>query len=1066
MIRQDVSLQLNYKQYLSKDLSPLTTNLIMDTLISDYNNKYLWEEEFFQYISTIQPTILEFDFKIFDIFEKTHDISPLNLKYIFEKYLKSNCVTHQIFIYSFISQLSLPTYYWSNSIIYSFLLNGLTNDNQSVRIFALKCFLHAYFDLKPIDVLNLTIICLNKKFKYKTMKVVLVMFIDLVEDCNNLISKDSSLFDSIYNNYINHLKSETDIKFICKLVEFTSKYMYTPIKKLKHLVPNILLLIPDILEVKYLPKLFHLIGNSLIDGVVEKFLNQVSVTKIPKDIGDIIPITSGTLKYYLKNGRIFQLVHSNPIQFISMIKRYSVFFNQDQFDRIYNYLSQSKCEESKEALNQLVKNNLEKMKIHHLGYLDGIVANDLIMGIFQLLESGILVSDLYSVDQNSTPIFYNSFIMAFTSSTNNFSILEFIRNIPNFFPFILNLGRVELIESIFEKVETELKVLYSNIKIMQLDSFNTEILDPLKLVPVVSPKDKADEIISKYIFDINQVIDESYLDLLSKCISNIYLDKLISDKISFPRFLQNLLGYSIDNTKITALQYQLLVRVSLNIGYGMKIFDFLFPHNRFNSKTDVIVELIDTGKFFRIIGDGLILEFIEHTVNYIPRYLFKKVLLKYPLLVKSNIEFFKRNSIRNHLDIDFKWEIKYTQNQNLYPLLDESQEELESIVKKIPKTFSNEFIYRILSRFPDEDCSNLALVSKQFFDVTSRVLEREYTKIVRKVDNVYHTMKISERKRYLLYRDGVSACRLSDLANRFPYIWNFQIQHLVMDIMLPNENLLFLPFLKSMVMENLTNDPLFQGYQYPLGHVRNTIEEIVIHYIDDRSKSLVLEFLLNFFTRKSNLKVLEIHFNQLINLETLTLVKKFKKKYQWLKKLYLSLTIDSIESYEMLPMYDQFDKIVFRNISQYNIVLNLPNNNNNTLTSISIDDLQVNQNSINFLSLKSVKYFSLKVTLNNIITILETQPKEVFGNLSVEEIKLEIHHQLEMKSFEIEKLKLFNSNIDLKQKIQQIFKMLNNFKELKKLTIHNHHLELIDDYQQSIDMGKFTTIDNKTFYKV
>ncbi|KYR00141.1 hypothetical protein DLAC_03292 [Tieghemostelium lacteum] len=119
-------------------------------------------------------------------------------------------------------------------------------------------------------------------------------------------------------------------------------------------------------------------------------------------------------------------------------------------------------------------------------------------------------------------------------------------------------------------------------------------------------------------------------------------------------------------------------------------------------------------------NDELLNQFLDYTIEYLPRLLFQRLLYNYPEIVISN------SSVQTHInrliDSDMQLEIKALQMECLYPLIPESKEHLQERVKAIPP-LSDYIYFRIMTLCKNFiTIYNMTLTCRRLFNLASKLV--------------------------------------------------------------------------------------------------------------------------------------------------------------------------------------------------------------------------------------------------------------------------------------------------------------------------------------------------------
>ncbi|KYR00143.1 hypothetical protein DLAC_03295 [Tieghemostelium lacteum] len=217
-------------------------------------------------------------------------------------------------------------------------------------------------------------------------------------------------------------------------------------------------------------------------------------------------------------------------------------------------------------------------------------------------------------------------------------------------------------------------------------------------------------------------------------------------------------------------------------------------------------------------NDELLNQFLDYTIEYLPRLLFQSLLYKYPEIVISN------SSVQTHInrliDSDMQLEIKALQMECLYSLIPESKEHLQERVKAIPP-LSDYIYFHILELCKDFiSLFNMALTCRRLFNLASKLLSLQtnlsyYSFIgdlasIDKPEDSYH-----------LFKYGVAGSRTLNLSF-IPKHFQSSIEELLIDSDAPID-IHYLSSLKSIIV---SSHEYYHTFPRILNDAQSNLEEL------------------------------------------------------------------------------------------------------------------------------------------------------------------------------------------------------------------------------------------------
>ncbi|KYQ92760.1 hypothetical protein DLAC_06765 [Tieghemostelium lacteum] len=528
-------------------------------------------------------------------------------------------------------------------------------------------------------------------------------------------------------------------------------------------------------------------------------------------------------------------------------------------------------------------------------------------------------------------------------------------------------------------------------------------------------------------------------------------------------------------------QYNILLRLSTIIpGVSADIvMDYLLLDNWFTTQ-DILSSMIDSGELLSAIwGDmSCLLTFINHSLSTksMPKFIFSKFLFKYPQLVLSSPVLQKEKIY--WIDLDIKLKIKRDQVKELYSLLDEP--DFNGYNPDSFPVISDYILSKIIRYIIDQDepnCLYIAMVSKNFFDITSKILSLPTGCARVTYDFDLNTLK-DVTKSYNVYRNGMTKIHYSDLPN-IPTSWIKDIQILNIDrknnfeVVFPNLRILEIlshqyQQAKMILQHSLTSieklsiwfsdgidelDEIEEDINDPKSDYQQTMQSVIgmLPYLKQETcslKQLSFYFCIYSPTIEDFIKSIRNHF--LLKQQSTTSSSSSSKPVYWLDKLnfyYIGVNTRSIEISEIPHV--QWDSLVFELMDDTDIspFLKIP-----TLTKVKFGGMiSLAPDDVIYFRFPHVTKLSLSMCVSELLEVLLKCRKDIESNQVLRTLKLKLEFEVFHTMRKPEMVQEFFDIFD-KTKITKL--VIENFRNTER--------PLIEDYS-NVNTLKFINYNNILF---
>ncbi|KYR00128.1 hypothetical protein DLAC_03280 [Tieghemostelium lacteum] len=522
--------------------------------------------------------------------------------------------------------------------------------------------------------------------------------------------------------------------------------------------------------------------------------------------------------------------------------------------------------------------------------------------------------------------------------------------------------------------------------------------------------------------------------------TNVALQNLSKYTIRKINFVPNdyLERDSINN--YTSLQYPVLLRTGLELGYGMLACDYLIIDDIYNNLS---------------------------------------LLFNFPELAVTSTAIKAQKS--RLIDKEIQLEIKATKCEVLYPLLDETPEELEVLFAARHEISEDYIIIRILeyalenNSFENSDIFNLGLVSKKFKSLVSKCISRPEVNIGKLFFDF--SMKEPDQLSNLLCH-GVPNISYSDLSliskEHIP-----NIQKLIID----QKTSYGIQFSSSLTHVDILSQYFMPVYTQVLPPISNTIQHVSVSFsadnLDEIRYNLVFEnqidksyeFFISYFSSmkrgECQLKSITFIFHCSFN-NTAAFISEIRKLFRigstdeyWVdfqvKYVDFNFEFHNVEMLpQLLPQFNHFD-IAFKDGSleyfRYNTSIE-------TFVMAPMSETIIDLSPL--FTMKNLKHLKIEASYHNILKIIENYGKSIQSLPKLANITLGISVFKEPITIPIQDVL---SGLYFKQLVSKLLSFCASCPSVKEVLLCNQlnpSIPILEDFSL-VDTYKFTNINNIKF---
>ncbi|KYR00055.1 hypothetical protein DLAC_03199 [Tieghemostelium lacteum] len=526
---------------------------------------------------------------------------------------------------------------------------------------------------------------------------------------------------------------------------------------------------------------------------------------------------------------------------------------------------------------------------------------------------------------------------------------------------------------------------------------------------------------------------------------------------------------------------KILLQAAFEMDFGAEIFDYLIMDYLYSLNISYLNSMMhgDLDEIFKSYNISMA-SIIDRIVGYLPKTLFKPLLFKYYKELKCSDEFNKRK--HDLVDTELKLEIKGFRMRELYWLLDETPDQLEKLFS-LRKTITEDFILGIIIHYAlnQTKTADIALVSKQFFNITSRLISKPHN--CYQVDKDL-SMGCSE---WSVLKNGITNVLYSELP-KIPSSWYPNITKLVID-QLTSFDIQFSDNLSTVCI----NHPSYLGLAVQvLQQTKTTLKKIKImfsrHFETNYQREIrnlliyLLSFLLSLRRNECSFKKLVLCVNVMIP-EIVPFTKAIYSHFRdttgkaknglWIDKLKIqydygfSYEFNSTETLQSMCPY--IDRLRIHLIDQ-NLELFHDRNGIKRVKILNFTNFS-DTNLSPIFTIKSLNALKIVTENNFIYPFLDKHSSEIIKNLEhLHTLSLQLTFNLytTITSSPTKEYRYILHKQFIEELLSKWFLFASQIKSLKVVELHNYmnkHIPLLEDFR-NVNTHQFTKLNNFTFQKL
>ncbi|KYR00080.1 hypothetical protein DLAC_03227 [Tieghemostelium lacteum] len=598
-----------------------------------------------------------------------------------------------------------------------------------------------------------------------------------------------------------------------------------------------------------------------------------------------------------------------------------------------------------------------------------------------------------------------------------------------------------------------------------IDNLSTCLADSFKLANQQDPSYEAFEI-----FVYNQLSPESDTEVWTSD------DYLVLFGESFFQYCQENKDMCMETDRDVCMYtgYYVLIQIALKL----KDKDILKPILLYTLNSGALT-LFQTKlilmDFLNQNNGELLNQFLDYTIEYLPRLLFQYLLFKSPEIVMSN------SSVQTHInrliDSDMQLEIKALQMECLYSQIPESKEHLQERVKAIP--LLSDYIYFHIMGLCNDSISlfNMALTCRKLFNLASKLVS------LQPIDLKYYAFTgdlasiDKPEDSYHLFKFGVAYMMTSDLS-----LVHKRFQSSIETLYIDSDAPIDIHYLSSLKSISVSSHEYYHSFTRILNAAQSNLEELAFDFSESpnflkESIEFLKQFLMSMKENQCKLTTLRIgtwttQYEPDIHRLIIDIRSHFKSSKPINDNPYwLSLSVISTINYpHNTNIFEVSDLVKIYNDEPFTNESNHPID----IQTINVDRflhlhkvyLCLKEKPLNTLNLllqcKTVKKLAIEGDIMDCKTQLRLVRSDIKKNTTLKKVKVVLSYTI------YEKCKFKTMSKDIVDTIQYIFDTFNLSTSINTVHLTSDKTPLfpiLPNYQQ-INTGKFKNYNNFTFKSI